>query len=113
MLRHSQLHVPEKGKPTQKKRQNAGSPYLFYGLIEGISRFKGKDYKEERKGGGRGGGGGTQFNMGKGYRLIDMYIYNYFLTTVITEKIFSQKHRKNYKISTYKTYIKLGKLTLR
>ena len=97
----------------KKKRQNAGSPYLFYGLIEGISRFKGKDYKEERKGGGRGGGGGTQFNMGKGYRLIDMYIYNYFLTTVITEKIFSQKHRKNYKISTYKTYIKLGKLTLR
>ena len=50
MLRHSQLHVPEKGKPTQKKRQNAGSPYLFYGLIEGISRFKGKDYKEERGG---------------------------------------------------------------
>lgn len=55
MLRHSQLHVPEKGKPTQKKRQNAGSPYLFYGLIEGISRFKGKDYKEERKGEGGGG----------------------------------------------------------
>lgn len=56
MLRHSQLPVPEKGKPNKKKkRQNAGSPYLLYGLIEGITRFKGKDYKEER---GEGGGGG-------------------------------------------------------
>ena len=96
MLRHSQLHVPEKGKPTQKKRQNAGSPYLFYGLIEGISRFKGKDYKEER------GGDITQFNMGKGYRFIDIYMYNYFLTTVITEKIFAQKYRKNYRIQHIK-----------
>lgn len=47
-----------KGKTKQKKkRQNAGSPYLLYGLIEGITRFKGKDYKEER-GEGRGGGCG-------------------------------------------------------
>ena len=86
-----------KGKTNQKKkRRNAGSPYLLYGLIEGISRFKGKDYKEER------GGDITQFNMGKGYRFIDIYMYNYFLTTVITEKIFAQKYRKNYRIQHIK-----------
>ena len=38
--------IPTSCAGEAKKRQNAGSANLLYGLIVGVTRFKGKGYRE-------------------------------------------------------------------
>lgn len=56
MLRHSQLHVPEKGKPNKKKKgKMLAVPIYYMDWLKALQDLRGKTTKKR---GEKGGGGG-------------------------------------------------------